>query len=135
MTAAGLSPENDSARLVDEMNRELRNWRIATVSYGFTYYASRITLIVASAIVAAKENLSGGHGQWLVSWVPLLAVAVAIITALDTWLRPQQKWRGFMEARDSLTDLLIRMEHGLSPDDSREKFDALRKWHRECNVF
>jgi hypothetical protein len=135
MTTAGSPPESDSARLVDEMNRELRNWRIAAVSYGFTYYASRITLIVASAIVAAKENLSGGHGQWLVGWVPLLAVAVAIITALDTWLRPQQKWRGFMEARDSLTDLMIRMENGLPVDDSRKKFDALRKWHRERNVF
>lgn len=135
MTPAGSPPENDSARLVNEMNRELKNWRIATVCYGFTYYASRITLIVASAIVAAKENLSGGHGQWLVGWAPLLAVAVAIITALDTWLRPQQKWRGFMEARDSLTDLMIRMENGLPADDSREKFDALRKWHRERNVF
>lgn len=135
MTTVGSPPENDSARLVDEMNRELRNWRIATMSYGFSYYASRITLIVASAIVAAKENLAEGHGQWLVGWAPLLAVAVAVITALDTWLRPQQKWRGFMDARDSLIDLMIRMENGLPADDSREKFDVLRKWHRERNVF
>jgi hypothetical protein len=64
-----------------------------------------------------------------------LALGVAVITALDTWLKPQQKWSGFMASRDALTDLMIRMENGLSTDDTRKEFDKLRKQHRERNVF
>jgi hypothetical protein len=117
------------------MRRELRRWRVATVNYGLTYYASRLALISASATVAAKENLNGGHGEWLIGWVPILALSVAILTALDTWLKPQQKWRGFMESRDNLTDLMVRWQNGLSIDETRSSFNELRIRHRELNVF
>ena len=46
-----------------ELSRELGRWRIATVTYGFTYYFTRIVLIVASGIVAANANLSHGKAS------------------------------------------------------------------------
>lgn len=121
--------------LVREMDREMRRWRTATFNYGVTYYLSRILLIIASAVVAADQNLGGGHGSWLINWVPALALAVAVMTAVDTWLKPQQKWRGFMESRDALADLRIQSGGGMPPDEVRAKFLELRRQHRERNVF
>ncbi|MFG2126160.1 hypothetical protein [Streptomyces sp. NPDC048710] len=121
--------------LVKEMDREMRRWRIATFNYGVTYYLSRILLIIASAVVAADQNLGGGHGSWLIDWVPALALVVAVMTAVDTWLKPQQKWRGFMESRDALADLRIQAGGGMPADEVRAKFLELRRQHRERNVF
>ncbi|WAP60226.1 DUF4231 domain-containing protein [Streptomyces sp. S465] len=118
-----------------EIHREMRRWRVATVNYGVTYYLSRILLIVASAVVAADRNLSDGKGSFLVAWVPALALVVAVLTALDTWLKPQQKWQGFMESRDTLADLMVRSRHGLTAEEVREEFTALRRQHREKNIF
>jgi hypothetical protein len=121
--------------LLREMDREMRRWRTATFNYGVTYYLGRILLIIASAVVAADQNLGGGHGSWLIEWVPALALAVAVMTAVDTWLKPQQKWRGFMESRDALADLRIQSGGGMSADEVREKFLELRRQHRERNIF
>lgn len=121
--------------LAREMDREMRRWRVATLNYGVTYYLSRILLIAATAVVAADQNLNGGHGSWLTRWVPALALVVAILTAIDTWLKPQQKWRGFMESRDALADLRMQAEDGMSTDQVRTKFLKLRQQHRERNVF
>ncbi|WP_329117660.1 hypothetical protein [Streptomyces sp. NBC_01353] len=129
--SAGRLPE----ALVKEMDREMRRWRVATFNYGLTYYLSRILLILASAIVAADANLGGGHGSWLIRWVPALALIVAVMTAVDTWLKPQQKWRGFMESRDALADLLIQANGGAPADQVRTKFLKLRQQHRERNIF
>lgn len=118
-----------------EMAREARRWQLATMSYGFTYYAGRITLIVASAVVAAEQTLGTGNGAWLAAWVPLLALFVAVVTALETWLKPLEKWRGFMESRDLLADLGIQVQAGLPLDEARAAFLDLRKRHREKNVF
>ncbi|MFF0590595.1 hypothetical protein ACFYWD_32000 [Streptomyces sp. NPDC003781] len=132
-------PGGEIARLPrvlrEEMERERRRWRIATLNYGVTYYLSRILLIAATAVVAADQNLNGGHGSWLTEWVPALALGVAVLTAFDTWLKPQQKWRGFMESRDALADLLIQAEDGMSTEQVRTKFLKLRQQHRERNIF
>ncbi|WUH90178.1 DUF4231 domain-containing protein [Streptomyces sp. NBC_00433] len=121
--------------LVKEMDREMRRWRTATFNYGVTYYLGRILLIVASAVVAADQNLGEGHGSWLVTWVPALALVVAVMTAVDTWLKPQQKWRGFMESRDALADLRIQADGGMPADQVRAAFLELRRQHRERNIF
>ncbi|MGO4417565.1 hypothetical protein AB4Z54_01995 [Streptomyces sp. MCAF7] len=121
--------------LAKEMEREMRRWRIATFNYGVTYYVSRILLILASAVVAADQNLGDGPANGLIEWVPALALIVAVMTALDTWLKPQQKWRGFMESRDALADLRIQVSGGMPADQVRAKFLELRRQHRERNIF
>ncbi|MEU5313660.1 DUF4231 domain-containing protein [Streptomyces sp. NPDC021562] len=118
-----------------ELRRELRRWRVGTNAYGGTYYGLRIVLIVTSAIVAADQNLGHAKGSWLLSWMPTLSLVVAITTAVDTWLKPQQKWRGFMESRDALADLLVQAEGGLSAEEVRTRFLELRQRHRERNIF
>ncbi|MFI1124906.1 hypothetical protein ACH4VS_27640 [Streptomyces hygroscopicus] len=132
---AGAGANGPREGLSAEIDREMRRWRVATFNYGVTYYLSRILLIVASAVVAADQNLADGKGGFLVEWVPVLALVVAVLTALDTWLKPQQKWQGFMESRDSLADLIIRGRHGLTAEELREEFTALRRRHREKNIF
>lgn len=60
---------------------------------------------------------------------------MAILAAFDTWLKPQQKWRGFMESRDKLASLMVMASRGVDPDDLRTRFDSLRTEHRDKNVF
>ncbi|MFE2998399.1 hypothetical protein ACFXG4_25765 [Nocardia sp. NPDC059246] len=121
--------------LTAEMNRELTNWKHGTVYYAVTYYASRLILITASAVVAAKDNLHSGH---VLSAVPWLAILVAVLTALDTWMKPQQKWRGFMESRDALQDLIFKQQDPngtLTEGEIIDQFKAIRAGHHDKNVF
>ena len=124
-----------SARLDDELNNELKHWRWASRSYGVTYYTVRIILIIASAIVAASANLEGSVLSDLVRWVPALALLVAILTAIDTWLKPSQKWSGFLDSRDKLADLILRKDDGEPASTVRAELLELRKEHRKANVF
>jgi hypothetical protein len=129
-------PQDAAVRLLSqELNRERKRWSAGTFNYGFTYYVTRVVLIVASSTVAAKENLSGSEGGWLLDWVPLLSLFVAVITALDTWLKPQQKWRGFMESRDKLMNLIIEFEARGDLEATVRELSKLRSDHRKSNIF
>lgn len=133
-----VSPEPHAAysrKLRQEMDRSARSFRIGTVNYGITYYVSRIFLILASSVVAAGNNLADGRTSFLIAWIPSLSVAVAAITALDTWLKPQQKWQGFMESRDALHGLITEYEGALPPERARARLTDIREQHRSKNVF
>jgi hypothetical protein len=123
--------------LTTEMAAEHRKWAISTKVYGTLYPGFRFYLIVASGIVAAKDSLASF--QTISMWVPLLAVSVTVITAVDTWLKPRDKWRGFMKDRDDLAALRIRA--GVSPQDTTKlerlntDFAELRRRHRDENVW
>ena len=122
--------------LLTAMEKELQKWKISTTWYGLFYSSSRTALVVFSATVAAQNNLKGSVIGFAVSWVPVLALTVTILTALDTWQKPQLKWRGFMDDRDSLESLVIRCRDGGEPEDKLlEEFEQVRKRHREKNVF
>jgi hypothetical protein len=122
---------SDRDALLDEMNRELTCWKRRTTQYGTAYYLSRIILIVASAVVAAGTRLAS-----ISSWVPTLALLVTILTSLDAWLKPRERWRGFMESRDELADLLIRASEEMEDRPRlREEFRTLRRAHREKNLL
>ncbi|MFE6946301.1 hypothetical protein [Streptomyces chartreusis] len=134
MTGRDEDGEQRGTTLHREIRRARRNFRIAAFNCGVTYYTSRVTLILASAVVAAGETLHGRMG-WLIKWAPGLSLLVAVLTALDAWLKPQLKWQGLMESRDDLTDLLIRVEGGLTPEDARTRFVEIRAKHRDSNIF
>ncbi len=87
-----------------EMAREQRKWAFSTKLYGPLYPMFRLYLIVASGLVPAEKSL-GSSLQASSALVPLLAVSVTIITALDSWFKPRDKWRGFMKDRDDLAAL------------------------------
>lgn len=117
-----------------------KKWTWSTRLYEGLNIVVRIFLIVASGIVAAEKNLSGAYGESLVNWVPLLALAVTIVTALDSWLKPREKWLGFMKVRDNLSSLLLRAQKSESSRSSsfeewEKKFSQLREQHRSKNVY
>lgn len=126
--------------LATEMQKEYRKWAFSTKVYGTAYVIVRVFLIIASSIVAAEKNLGDSYGGSLVRAVPVLALAVTIFTSLDTWMKPRDKWRGFMEDRDDLCDLVIRVKSVENPgtdplDGLRKEFKELRARHREKNVY
>ena len=136
--AQGLHAQPEMNVLIDTMKRELRKWQRSTTVYGTVNVVFRLVLIICSAIVAAEKSLTGSFSELAVA-VPVLALIVSILTAIDTWIKPRDKWRGFMGDRDDLDNLLIRAQSG--PQDSstidklRDDFGLLRQRHREKNVY
>jgi hypothetical protein len=124
------------SELLGVMEQELRNWRWSTRGYAVFYVATRLSMIILSATVAAQNNLKTTAVEAIVRWVPILAVAVTILTSIDTWQKPQVKWRGFMKDRDDLQHLIVRMKDGRSEDDKLwQEFADLRSRHRSENVY
>ncbi len=126
--------------LMRDVQSELKKWSLNTRVYGALYVGIRTFLIIASVVVAGQDMLRASVAAFVTGWVPLLALAVSVLTALDTWMKPRDKWRGFMEDRDSLDDLRLRIEARGSTDAGavdtlREEFATLRKRHREKNVY
>ena len=126
--------------LMQEIEKEYATWRVGTTSYGAFYRGFRVFLIGASAVVAVGTNLADTPLEFLTRWIPVLALLVSIITAIDTWMKPQVRWRGFMDDRDKLSDLKIRLK-ACDPSDKgcvdavRVEFANLRSHHREQMVF
>ena len=129
----------DHQRLLSEMEREYKRWTFSTKVYGTLYPATRVYLIAVSAIVAAKETLATSPLLILSPWVPILAVSVTVLTAVDTWLKPRDKWRGFMRDRDDLATLIIGVEGNPADEAALENankaFADLRRRHRDENVY
>ena len=124
------------SELLTDMEQELQKWRLSTKGYAVFYVATRLSMIILSAIVAVQNNLNGTAVEAIVRWVPILAVAVTILTSIDTWQKPQVKWRGFMKDRDDLEDLIIRLKDGNEDAGKlRKEFADLRRRHREENVY
>jgi hypothetical protein len=131
------------ATLLSHVQSEFRKWSYSTKIYGTINVVVRLFLIAASSIVAAEKTLGGSAITGIVRWVPALALGVTIITALDAWLKPRDKWRGFMEDRDDIEDLLIRIQAAVEKTGSggsadvllEEEFSKLRRRHREKNVY
>ena len=123
--------------LLDHVDSEYKNWSRGTRVYGALYVGIRTCLIFASALVATRDTLSSSVAPFLSRWVPILALAVTILTTVDTWMKPRDKWRGFMEDRDALDDLRLRVKSAVpqAEDGLRAEFASLRKRHREKNVY
>ncbi|MGA8113043.1 MAG: hypothetical protein WCA46_05220 [Actinocatenispora sp.] len=135
-TPAPAAKQSQQAEMLQrEIGREYRQWRFSTGVYGATYYVSRFILIAGAATVAAEQGLSEPALSRPAGWVPLLALVVAIVAAIDTWLKPRERWRGFMQSRDEINDLRIRAA-GDKPslDGIREELRRLRERHRDHNI-
>lgn len=132
-------PVVEAKTLRDNMVRERDKWAFSVKVYGTSYVIVRTFLIAASAIVAAQTALSSSNAAEALGWIPVLAVLITIFTALDTWMKPRDKWQGFMRDRDDLEDLLSQLDEaaaGLGQIETiRKEFKSLRQRHREKNVF
>lgn len=95
-------------------------------------------MIICSAIVAARAGLDPEHcddREFVV-----LGVVVAAGTAIEAWLKPREKWKGFMGDTESSEDVLLRLQNTdpadiATTDKLRVEFNAILAAHREKNVF
>src|SRR5215210_4359207 len=128
-----------SKLLIDEIQGERTKWARSTIVYGTLNVIIRLFLILFSGIVAAGKTLADSF-EFSFKWISVIAAAVAILTAIDSWLKPRDKWRGFMEDRDDISDLLISAQASQGDDTTtldkfRNQFKELRRRHRNKNVY
>jgi hypothetical protein len=126
-----------SQDLTTKISAYIEAWRTMARAYALLSIILRGTLIVASAIVAAKLGLKCIFREITFS---VLSVVVAAGTALEAWLKPREKWKGFMTDYENAEDLLIRLENTDATDSKRidefrQEFQVILATHREKNVF
>lgn len=137
--------ESESAMppLIDELKSRISNytskWRRMSRFYATLSILLRGSLILTSALVAAR--LGTGTLKLLSDFTAaVLAVYVAVGTGIEAWLKPREKWKGFMTDCENAEDLLMRVE-GAEPqdpartDEFRVEFQRILATHREKNVF
>ena len=76
-----------------------------SIVWAIVYYILRGTLIVLAACVAAKDSLPR-----IASVASLLSLLVAIGTALDTWLKTGNRYRGHYTFNDKFIALYTDLE-------------------------
>jgi Na+(H+)/acetate symporter ActP len=113
-------------------------WLRMSRVYALVSIVLRFGLIIASAVLASKLlgidwSKDSDRGAWL-------SVLVGIGTAIDSWLKPRDKWKGFMTVRERAQDLLMRLRNTDPADASkidqlREEFQEILEAHREKNVY
>jgi hypothetical protein len=115
----------------------IRAWRGMSRLYAGISIALRGTLIVTSSLVAAKL----GSGRLLCNTAAtVLSVYVAAGTGIEAWLKPREKWKGFMTDGENAEDLLMQLENAETADpkqveEFRKEFQRILATHREKNVF
>ena len=70
----------------------------------------------------------------------ILSIYVAVGTGIEAWLKPREKWKGFMTDCENAEDLYVRLENASGSDAKeaegfRQEFQRLLATHREKNVF
>jgi hypothetical protein len=132
-----MAPLDDLAKYIDGF---YKSWARQTKFYGAVSSIIRVALITSTAIVGAEKtpehfmNIKNG------AVFSILALAVAIGTAFDAWLKPREKWRGFMSDRDDAKTLLMKVktadQNDLAKHDAfLEEFRAIQRRHVEKNVY
>jgi hypothetical protein len=124
-----------SEDLLSIVPKYIVSWRRMSRVYAGFSIVLRGTLIIASAIVAAKL----GH-LLPDTAVLVLSIYVAAGTGLEAWLKPREKWKGFMTDGEKAEDLLMRLRNIPGPDakqadEFRLEFQRILENHREKNVF
>jgi hypothetical protein len=117
--------------------RYIIKWRAMSRFYGSISFFLSVTLIVASALVAAKLGIVIRGFE---TSVAVLSVYVAAGTGVQAWLKPREKWKGFMTDYENAEDLVMRLDNADASDPAqveklRVEFQSILAIHREKNVF
>jgi hypothetical protein len=132
-----MTPLDDLAKYVDGF---YQSWARQTKFYGAVSSVIRVALIISTAVVGAEKTLEQSMNIKNAAVFSILALAVAIGTAFDAWLKPREKWRGFMSDRDDAKTLLIKVR-ATSPTDLAkhdaflDEFRSIQRRHIEKNVY
>lgn len=126
--------------LVNSAERDYEGWKQQARFYGTLSSVVRVLLIISTALVAAERTLGALLPDSWKPVFPVLSVLVAIGTALDAWLKPREKWKGFLADRDAVNHFLI-VAKNTKPDDSDkisqlfEQFRLIEQRHADKNVY
>jgi hypothetical protein len=103
-------PRTDRSTDYDQLIKEIKarrdTWNRTASRMTWLHVGLRVALIVASAVVATRDQLEPSPLGGLVVWVPILALGVTIFTTLDTWLKPGLRAQSLMRSRDDIDTLL-----------------------------
>ena len=132
-----MAPLDDLAKYIDGF---YKSWARQTKFYGAVSSVVRVALIISTAIVGAEMTLKQSMNIKNAAVFSILALAVAVGTAFDAWLKPREKWRGFMSDRDDVKALLMKVQatdqNDLSKHDAfLDEFRSIQRRHVEKNVY
>jgi hypothetical protein len=99
------SPKDHYDSLKTEIDGYIKYSHRWSIIWAIVYYILRGTLIVLAACVAAKDSLPR-----IASVASLLSLLVAIGTALDTWLKTGNRYRGHYTFNDKFIALYTDLE-------------------------
>ena len=99
------SPKDHYDSLKTEIDGYIKYSHRWSIVWAIVYYILRGTLIVLAACVAAKDSL-----PHIASVASLLSLLVAIGTALDTWLKTGNRYRGHYTFNDKFIALYTDLE-------------------------
>ncbi len=133
-----MPPMSDDLKTI--LPQYISKWRCMSRFYAIISVILRGTLIITSAVVAAKASalgegrLVGGH------FAAILSIYVAAGTGIEAWLKPREKWKGFMTDCENAEDLFMRLDNSNPADNAeiekfRTEFQRLLATHREKHVF
>jgi hypothetical protein len=120
--------------------QDYKDWKRQAQFYGSVSSVVRPLLIICTALVAAEKTLvpyiSGSPEVLFVA----LSIVVAIGTSLDAWLKPRDKWKGFLADRDAARILLMKARDAGPTDHAKveallEELRVLEQRHIEKNVY
>jgi len=126
-----------SEDLKESISEYIKAWHMMSGVYAVVSFVLRFTLIIGSALVAAKVGAGKYLNDW---WAATLSIYVAAGTGLEAWLKPREKWKGFMTDCENAEDLLMQLNNSdtadpKKADEFRLEFQRLVATHREKNVF
>lgn len=124
--------------LILDINAHDDSWRKMGNFYGFLSVVLRLTIIVGSAVVAS-DAIKTWLGKPFPLVIPIISLLVAACAAIEAWVKPRDKWKGFMDVREHSADLLRSCNNTTdgAPDvpDLNARFIAIKEKHLKENVF
>ena len=130
-----MPPMSDDLKSI--LGKYINAWGRMSRVYALMSILLRGSLIIASSLVAARL----GAGKFLNDTVlAAFSIYVAAGTGIEAWLKPREKWKGFMTDCENAEDLRVRLENADTTDskkvdDFRVELQRIIATHREKNVF
>lgn len=118
--AGATDPKNHYNSLRTEIDGYIKYSHRWSVVWANVYYILRGALIALAACVAAKDSLPRIAGV-----AALLSLLVAIGTALDTWLKTGNRYRGHY----TFNDKFIALYTDLELTDATDTAKIYSSWH------
>ena len=120
--------------------RDYRDWKQQARIYGTISSLLRPFLIVCTALVAGDKAIRPYMSANAEGLFTALSIVVGICTSLDAWLKPREKWRGFLADRDAANILLMKARSVDRVDSTKidallEELRLIEQRHIEKNVY